>query len=61
MNRYQPFNNFSITIFLLKSEYYSQPSSNFNNYPNFIFILADDQGWNGTSVQMMNSEPLLKK
>lgn len=28
--------------------------------PNFIFILADDQGWNGTSVQMMNSEPLSK-
>ena len=25
--------------------------------PNFIFILADDQGWNGTSVQMMHSEP----
>ena len=25
--------------------------------PNFILILADDQGWNGTSVQMMNEEP----
>ena len=25
--------------------------------PNFILILADDQGWNGTSVQMMNDEP----
>jgi len=25
--------------------------------PNFIFILADDQGWNGTSVQMMHDEP----
>ena len=24
--------------------------------PNFIFILADDQGWNGTSVQMMKNE-----
>ena len=22
--------------------------------PNFIFILADDQGWNGTSVEMLN-------
>ena len=22
--------------------------------PNFIFILADDQGWNGTSVEMIN-------
>ena len=26
--------------------------------PNFIFILADDQGWNGTSVKMMRKEPL---
>ena len=25
--------------------------------PNFIFILADDQGWNGTSVKMMHDEP----
>ena len=25
--------------------------------PNFIFILADDQGWNGTSVKMMRDEP----
>ena len=25
-------------------------------HPNFIIILVDDQGWNGTSVQMMNSE-----
>jgi len=24
--------------------------------PNFIIILVDDQGWNGTSVQMMDSE-----
>ena len=24
--------------------------------PNFIVILTDDQGWNGTSVQMMNDE-----
>jgi arylsulfatase A-like enzyme len=28
--------------------------------PNFVFILADDQGWNGTSVQMMDTEPLSK-
>ena len=26
-------------------------------HPNFIFILTDDQGWNGTSVQMMHNEP----
>ena len=31
-----------------------------NQPPNFIFILADDQGWNGTSVQMMQNEPLSK-
>ena len=28
--------------------------------PNFIIFLVDDQGWNGTSVQMMNKEPYLK-
>jgi arylsulfatase A len=28
--------------------------------PNFILILSDDQGWNGTSVQMMDSEPFSK-
>ena len=26
------------------------------NSPNFIIILVDDQGWNGTSVQMMGKE-----
>ena len=25
--------------------------------PNFILILTDDQGWNGTSVKMMHDEP----
>ena len=28
--------------------------------PNFILILADDQGWNGTSVQMMHNDPRSK-
>ena len=28
--------------------------------PNFILFLADDQGWNGTSVKMMDKEPLSK-
>ena len=53
---------FIFTIILsLNNEYYLQslPTSN-NNPPNFIFILADDQGWNGTSVQMMSTEPLSK-
>ena len=27
------------------------------NSPNFIFILADDQGWNGTSVRMNDTIP----
>ena len=26
--------------------------------PNFIFVLVDDQGWTGTSVQMMDSDSL---
>ncbi|MDC3132611.1 sulfatase-like hydrolase/transferase [Flavobacteriaceae bacterium] len=30
------------------------------NAPNFIIILVDDQGWNGTSVQMMDGEVLSK-
>ena len=51
---------FATILFSLKSKYYPQPSSNSNNSPNFIFILVDDQGWNGTSVQMMNTEPLSK-
>jgi arylsulfatase A-like enzyme len=29
-------------------------SQNSSGNPNFIFILADDQGWNGTSVEMIN-------
>ena len=28
--------------------------------PNFILILADDQGWNGTSVKMINENELSK-
>jgi len=31
-------------------------AQNSEKQPNFIIILVDDQGWNGTSVQMMNSE-----
>tara|TARA_B100001109_G_scaffold106549_1_gene86980 strand:+ start:3988 stop:5418 length:1431 start_codon:yes stop_codon:yes gene_type:complete len=30
------------------------------NHPNFILILADDQGWNGTSVKMINENELSK-
>ncbi len=34
----------------------SQKTHEENIAPNFIFILSDDQGWNGTSVQMMHNE-----
>ena len=51
---------FATILFSLNSKYYPQPLSNSNNSPNFIFVLVDDQGWNGTSVQMMNTEPLSK-
>ena len=32
------------------------PTKSNKTSPNFIIILADDQGWNGTSVQMMDDE-----
>lgn len=31
-----------------------------NDHPNFILILVDDQGWDGTSVQMDDDNPLSK-
>ena len=34
----------------------SAPFKSNEKPPNFIIILADDQGWNGTSVQMMDDE-----
>tara|TARA_Y100000991_G_C21974867_1_gene351616 strand:- start:4524 stop:5933 length:1410 start_codon:yes stop_codon:yes gene_type:complete len=45
------------TIFLIVQIICSQ---NKNDYPNFIFILADDQGWNGTSVEMIENNNLSK-
>ena len=52
---------FSVWILLL---YFSFNSGDFSKKkeknstsPNFILILADDQGWNGTSVKMMHNEP----
>lgn len=39
-------------------EVVSEPNT--TNSPNFIVILVDDQGWNGTSVQMLDTEPLSK-
>ena len=52
---------FSISILLLlfscNSSVTSEEKSIQEPPPNFILILADDQGWNGTSVQMMHNEP----
>ena len=33
------------------------PTNEREKSPNFIFILADDQGWNGTSVKMNDTIP----
>ena len=35
-------------------------SKDLKSSPNFILIVADDQGWNGTSVQMMDEESYSK-
>ena len=43
-------------LFSCKSINNSEENDKKNFSPNFILILADDQGWNGTSVQMMNNE-----
>ena len=34
--------------------------NNLDQSPNFIFILVDDQGWNGTSVKMLDADSLSK-
>ena len=45
-----------ILIGLLFFSCKSAPTKSNKKSPNFILILADDQGWNGTSVQMMDEE-----
>lgn len=51
----------SITLFLLAPQTdlsaQSRPVTSNAARPNIIFILADDQGWNGTSVQMHPDMP----
>ena len=47
------FSIFLLTVPLLHAQ-------NNENSPNFIFILADDQGWNGTSVKMIEGNELSK-
>ena len=44
----------------IKNQMNDQKENHTTISPNFIFILADDQGWNGTSLQMMNNDPLSK-
>jgi arylsulfatase A-like enzyme len=46
-----------LLLFACKSTDLSKENKIHPASPNFILILADDQGWNGTSVKMMNNEP----
>jgi hypothetical protein len=43
---------FWITLLSLHSSISFCQKNNNELHPNFIVILVDDQGWNGTSVQM---------
>ena len=49
---------FLFSILLLTVQFLD--AKNNENNPNFIFILADDQGWNGTSVKMIEGNELSK-
>jgi len=56
---YKNFMRLSILTLLFLSFFLGCKSSmvnQTNKSPNFIIILADDQGWNGTSVQMTDNE-----
>ena len=46
-----------LLLFACKSTDHSKEKETNPTSPNFILILADDQGWNGTSVKMMHNEP----
>ena len=46
-----------LLLFACKSTDRSKEKETNPTSPNFILILADDQGWNGTSVKMMHNEP----
>ncbi|MDC1492463.1 sulfatase [Flavobacteriaceae bacterium] len=48
-------NSITTLLFLFSFLSFSNESIK-KDSPNFIIILADDQGWNGTSVQMMDDE-----
>ena len=47
-------------FFSCKSNDHSNEKQKLAVTPNFILILSDDQGWNGTSVKMMDNEPASK-
>ena len=46
------------SIFLLFYQFTHLQTNNI--HPNFVLILADDQGWNGTSVKMIDNKDLSK-
>ena len=48
-----------ITVYIMSFSCANAPNKSKTESPNYCF-LVDDQGWNGTSVQMMNKEPLSK-
>ena len=50
---------FGIMLFFFSCDMINRSNQKLTNTssPNFILILADDQGWNGTSVKMMQDEP----
>ena len=45
-----------LVLFACNSSNYSKDKEADYSSPNFILVLADDQGWNGTSVKMMYNE-----
>ncbi len=51
---------FCVSMFSCSNNVLKVDDTSDTSAPNFILILADDQGWNGTSVQMMADEPLSK-
>ena len=48
---------FLLIFFSCNSAEFSKEKKTNPTSPNLILILADDQGWNGTSVKMMYNEP----
>ena len=45
-----------MSFFSCNFTHISQEKKIHRSSPNFILVLADDQGWNGTSVKMMHNE-----